>query len=57
MEQKAITIAIGEFEKYKTINDYLAVLNKNHWILDSFSYLPIFSPSDPIQVTIIAHHE
>lgn len=57
MRQRAMTINLGDNAKYKTLDDYLKVLNQQGWILDSFAYLTPVLPTDPQQVTIVAHQD
>ena len=52
-----MTINLGGNAKYKTLDDYLKVLNEQGWILDSFAYLTPVLPNDPQQVTIVAHQD
>lgn len=52
-----MTINLGDNAKYKTLDDYLKVLNQQGWILDSFAYLTPVLPNDPQQVTIVAHQD
>lgn len=57
MRQRAMTINLGDNAKYKTLDDYLKVLNQQGWVLDSFAYLTPVLPNDPQQVTIVAHQD